>query len=827
MGIINLEEDRKIKRESALECAARGWRMVPLHWPKFNQADEFVGCSCGNPDCDSPGKHPLIKAWQHNATTDIAQINEWLAQWPDANWAIATGEESNLTVVDVDINKTTGEFTGQVTLEKIIAIHGETPETLEVTTGSGGRQLYYLHPGIEVRNTQNGKEDATNLEFRGDGGYVVAVGSRHKSGRRYEWANRAKMQDLPTWALNWRYAKIDPLGEVEKDGEKLKEKIIDPKAKVYDQDGRVSSLSKYTDHIVKAETSRVRDATEGTRNNSLNRAAFSLGTLVGAGMLDESQAVAELQSAARSAGLKDPEIEKTIKSGLEAGKSKPRPEPQPLNGRPVAPPPVPPDEADEDTLNEFLVRSPKTDMGNAEVFAYLFGDRVRYCVNDKKWKIFNGAVWVNDETMRVDRLMVEALRRRRDAGNRLAAVGTTDAERENGLSLAGYAMRCENAGKIKDAIDRAKTLESIVTTLTQYDQDAFLITAGDVTINLRTGDTYAPRPTDYITKMLGVAYDPKADCPRWKQFIEEVWPNQPEMWSYIQRVVGYSLTGDMREEKLFMLLGKGSNGKSIFVDTIHKLVGDHYGNTPFTTFDADKRNEATNDLAALRGRRVISVSEVDEGKRLAEARVKMATTGIDTITCRFLYCEPFDYYPTFKVFMALNHLPGVSGTDDGIWRRIQLIKFGQRFWKPGDDRRPNDKDADLLLDRKLAQELPGILNWAIEGCMAWQEQGLNPPEAVTELTRQYRQDSDIVGLWADQFIVEKRGARLYSGEAYKSFRAWAEEVQGVKYPMSQFAWSKQMIDKGYNKAPKPDRNGAYFEDIGLAYESAPTVRFPN
>lgn len=323
-------------REAALLYASKGWRVVPNHNPIFD--GETVRCSCKEgANCPSIGKHPRITAWQINASTDPEQIKKWWAQWPDANVGIATGEGSNLVVVDIDRDKKTGEFTGQATLDKIRAIYGEDPETLEVTTGSGARQLYFLHPGFfKVTNTQSDVK-VDHIDIRGDGGQVVAPPSLHYSGRRYKWANNKSPLDVPTWVLNWRMGKIDPtvdpnaepeqetIVEIAVEG-KGDQKIIEPATATSKM---LSSLNgnkdKYVEAVVRAEVSRVSGAAEGSRNDSLNRAAFSLGTMVNDDFgLTETRVVDELTQAARKAGLGDSEIEKTISSGLAAGIAHPR-----------------------------------------------------------------------------------------------------------------------------------------------------------------------------------------------------------------------------------------------------------------------------------------------------------------------------------------------------------------------------------------------------------------------------------------------------------------------------------------------------------------------
>ena len=286
---------------------------------------------------------------------------------------------------------------------------------------------------------------------------------------------------------------------------------------------------------------------------------------------------------------------------------------------------------------------------------------------------------------------------------------------------------------------------------------------------------------------LGAAYNPDATCERWLQFLDEVFNSDAELIGYIQRAVGYSLTGDTREQKLFLLHGGGNNGKSVFLDVLSALLGDYAGNASFETFDANKRSEATNDLAALRGKRFVTVIETEDGKRLAEARVK-SVTGQDPITCRFLHHEFFTYRPTYKIWLAMNHLPAIRGTDKGIWRRIQLIPFNQDF----------SGSEDKTLATTLHSELDGILQWALEGLRQWWQRGLDTPSIVTQATAKYRTESDQVGRWISDAMVQVSNVSATVAQAYQNYKAWCETNGETQ--MSQSKLSRVLIEKGVNQS---------------------------
>lgn len=382
----------------------------------------------------------------------------------------------------------------------------------------------------------------------------------------------------------------------------------------------------------------------------------------------------------------------------------------------VTPPPI---EFTPEEVEQALREHNLTDAGNAECMAMLHGDKLRYIHQAKKWYRWGDGYWQEDRDNEAYRLMLATVRARFKAGASID--GEKEAERKK--KFAAHTIKSENTRGIRDGLASAANLQPFSSTIEQYDCDPYLANAGGVTIDYRTSATRDAKREDYMTLRLGATYDPAATCPRWLQFLHEVFAGDQDVIAFIRRAVGYSLTGDTREDVMFLCHGKGANGKSTFLNVLGKLSGDYAGSTSFNTFDADRRNEASNDLAALRGKRLVTIVETDEDRRLAEARVK-AVTGRDPITCRFLFQEYFTYRPTFKIWLAMNHKPNITGTDDGIWRRILLIPFTQSFKD-----KPNKQ-----LESQLADELPGILNWALAGLQEWAREGLGVPAAVRQAT---------------------------------------------------------------------------------------------
>jgi putative DNA primase/helicase len=258
----------------------------------------------------------------------------------------------------------------------------------------------------------------------------------------------------------------------------------------------------------------------------------------------------------------------------------------------------------------------------------------------------------------------------------------------------------------------------------------------------------------------------------------EVFDGDREVIQFVQRAVGYSLTGDTREQCLFILWGGGANGKSTFLETIIRLLGMHAVPTPFSTVMVQRNpGSPRNDLAALHGARLVKASEAEHHSTFAESIVKEVTGG-DTITARFLFKEHFSYKPTFKLWLATNHRPEIHGTDDAIWRRIRLIPFTRQF---------SGANKDAGLREKLEGELPGILAWAVQGCLDWQKHGLKSARIVESATLEYRQESDQVGRFIKDQCELQQNNQTPAKELYDGFVAWSVKHQERPLAINQFA----------------------------------------
>lgn len=433
---------------------------------------------------------------------------------------------------------------------------------------------------------------------------------------------------------------------------------------------------------------------------------------------------------------------------------------------------------------------PLTDSGAAERFVDEYGGIIRHCPsmgwmkNDEErgvWEVNEPGIYA------LGKQTARTLFRR-------AAELQDDTQRE---ILVKYALKLESRSKLEAMIFLAAREPSICIKPGEFDADPWLFNFPNGTINLKTGEFYPHRRSDLITKIAPVRIDPKATCHLWRDSLNRYFGGNISMISFLQRAVGYSMTGDVREQCLFFLYGLGANGKSTFLETIRAAFGDYVKQTDFSTF-LEKKNDGgvRNDLAALRGARFVSGVEVESGKRLAEVLVKQVTGG-DTISARFLHREFFEFKPTFKLWLAANHKPIIRASDHAMWRRIRIIPFSVTI--PEDER-----DPDIL--NKLKCELPGILNWAIEGCAEWQEKGLGVPEEVKEATREYREEMDVFGGFLTEHCILEPDLMIRTKDIYEKYTEWCQ-ANGDE-PLKKRTFGLKLRERGlkdHRIGPKQDR----------------------
>ena len=299
------------------------------------------------------------------------------------------------------------------------------------------------------------------------------------------------------------------------------------------------------------------------------------------------------------------------------------------------------------------------------------------------------------------------------------------------------------------------------------DSDTMLFNASNGTVNLRTGQLQPHRQMDLLTKMSPVVFDPNAKAPVWEQFLFRALSGNVELVDFLQRAVGYALTGSVQEHVLFFCYGNGANGKSTFLGTLHSLLGEYAAPAPRGMLFRSKGTERhPTELATLHGLRFVTCSEIEEGQAFDEALVKDLTGG-DRISARRMNEDFWSFAPTHKLFLAGNHRPVVRGDDEGIWRRMRLIPFTVTI---------PESERDAMLPEKLRAELPGILAWAVRGCVAWNAGGLQAPGTVKSATAQYRDENDVLGQFFRERVRIEERATVPRAFLRESYEFWCREI---------------------------------------------------
>lgn len=415
-----------------------------------------------------------------------------------------------------------------------------------------------------------------------------------------------------------------------------------------------------------------------------------------------------------------------------------------------------------DTL-ERLAQLPRTDAGNGEAFAALFSGEVAFDHTRQRWLIFEGHTWHedgDDSRMQLAKLTARA---------RLQAAALVDDSRERDESVA-WARRSESNQALTNMLRLASTEPAISTLGHQWDTSPLLLGCINGVLRLDTGQLVKGEPSQRITLRTPVAYSASESCPRWRQFLDEVF-GDAELIDFVQRAVGYSFTGDVSEQVVFLCHGTGANGKSTFLEVLRDVAGDYGANLPFSALEYGKAANGGFDIAQLPEKRIATASETTDGARFNEGRIK-ALTGGDSLTAAPKYKNPFEFQPRVKLWLAVNHLPTVRDDSYGFWRRVRVLSFRRQF---------SGAERDPKLREHLRKELPGILAWIAEGVRMWLRDGLVPPTSVMLATEAYRQDEDWLGQFLSDCCLVGDGHQVGAGDIYARYRQWAAE-QGMPPP---------------------------------------------
>jgi putative DNA primase/helicase len=580
------------------------------------------------------------------------------------------------------------------------------------------------------------------LDIKGDGGSIVAPPSLHASGGQYKWIEGRTPTAVPLAPLpSWMLARL--------------------------QEPRRPGTNGSTGHHRAWGIGEDGVIPEGRRNETLFRIACQL---YRANLPDEMilEELLDWNMKYCAPPLQEAEVQQIVRSAARYN---------------------PGSEGNQEPL---------TDLGNARRFIAKHGHNLRYVPHWKKWLIWDGVRWAEDAINEITYLATETIRGLYGEVHRIE-----DHEKRTGF--ARHLVHSESHSRIVSMLKLAESVPGVAATPELLDADPWALNLLNGTLNLRTGQLREHRREDRITKLAPVAYDPEAQCPRWDAFLFRVLGGDTELIRFVQKAVGYTLTGSTEEQCFLILYGTGANGKSTLIQTLRALLSDYARQTPIETLLVKSGDGPRNDVARLHGARFVAAVEAESGKRLAEALVKQLTGG-DTVTARFLYGEHFEFQPTFKLWLAVNHKPVVQGTDHAIWRRIRLLPFTVTI---------PEGEQDRQLAEKLQAELPGILRWAVEGCLLWQQEGLAVPLVVKQATSGYRSEMDVGAAFIAQCCVLEPQQTVSSGDLYTAYKAWCEDMG--ESPMSQKALADMLKERGCTRGRT--RNGIVWYGIALREEA--------
>lgn len=484
--------------------------------------------------------------------------------------------------------------------------------------------------------------------------------------------------------------------------------------------------------------------------------------------------------------------------------------------------PIPTD-ADDPNHNKPLKKKPQTpvikqeeipgmviysDMWNSKRMVEFFGDNIRYCRKWKEWMHWNGKNWEADETGQIQEIGKKTVR----SFYSMAANMGDDKERSK---FVNHIKISENLNRRKAMIEGAQSEPGIPVKPEEFDGDKWLLNVSNGTLNLKTMELLPHDRQNYITKIINVNYNTYAECPTWEAFLNRIFDGNSNYINFLQKAVGYSLTGSTQEQCIFILHGSGANGKSTFTTTIKELLGEYAQQTYSETLMQKKNgqgNGASNDLAMLRGARFVSSVETEEGKAFAESLIKQLS-GDDVITARFLFKEFFNFRFEGKIFIATNHEPKIKGTDYAIWRRIKKIPFDITI-------PPEERDPFLL--EKLKAEYEGILNWAVNGCCMWLNEGLKEPEEIRAATEEYRKNMDVLGDFINECcVIGDRRYQSLASDLYKKYNTWCDDAG--ENALSQKLFGNKLSERGYKKERShisKNRGKFLYAGIGIIDEKA-------
>jgi len=739
--------------EAARRYTERGWAVLPLH---HITAEGVCSCRKGGTCGRNAGKHPRNTDWPE---CDITAAGLFDTFGDTANVGIITGHRSGIWVVDVDPDNA-----GYDTLADLLTDNGQLPDTYTVETGSGGTHYYFALPdtGEAVRSTTGAL--GQGIDTRGEGGMVVAPPSTSGKGP-YRIVDDRDPVEAPAWLTDKLHVDV-PVEEA----------------------GPPANPDRWLAALLEGTAADLDAVTHG-------RPFGGRGEIKG--WNDGTYTVA-----ARLA-----EVAKADWNELTPGQARTHlHDHAPLQTSPTADWPylwtsqdvedrwtsawrrveaaTPPRKRPEGEFIPFGVSHEWDDLGNAQRLLDRHADQLRWVTTDKAWAVYMGGRWRRRTDALASTLVARMVRSLEEDEADSYSTQPDDkgvTERDRFLKWA----RGQGAEtKMAAALNAAKRLPEFHATVDEFDSHPMLLNAPNGVLDLETGRLGPHDPSLMLTAQTAVPVDLEASCPRWDAFLKRVMPGDDER-AFLARAVGYSLTGTMTEQVLFMHHGEGANGKSVFLDVIGSLLGDYGQVVPRQTLLVKRNDGIPTDIARMLGKRFLQTNETSTGRQLDEEVVKSITGG-DRQVARHLHGDEFEFRPQGKLHYVTNHLPHLTDAES-IWRRIVLLRWGVVI--------PEGRRDGNLSSRIIREEAAGVLAWAIRGCAVWAADGLGVPLSCRMDRDAYRDEQDILGEFLNDTLVDAPGQVTQAGEIYTAYQRWA--LDNGHRPMASQTLSKRMKERGY------------------------------
>jgi len=758
----------------ALQLAAQGWWVFPCREvagePRQNKQGKLITPKPKSPYYDRQD----LPHGKENSTTQPDLIRTWWTRWPNAFIGIYC-KKSGLFAVDLDVKNGVDGFE---TWQELVRTHGQGVEPAygpkQSTPSGGGHILFRLPEAMNIPN--NASVIGAGIDLRSNG--YICTGGVYQWIEGHRWDT--ELPEPPDWLIQLAQQKRQSTPnrpqKRNSDGRAWLEQALG-KANVGNRNIQGHWLAcQLRDNGISRETAR----------SLMIQYALN----VPGEDYSEDEALASLDSA-----YSTPPREPAKQQGVSQDASEMRPT------------------SSQFPLDRMRRALNDAEFGDACLLAEMYPDSIRFDHTAGEWYIWHEGHWEADTTGAMTRTIPMRL------ANKYSIAALT-ALNDDLLKLAKdfskRASALKNKKRIDNVINLAKSAYPLYLTGSEWDRDPLLLGTKTGLVDLRTGEFRENRPADYVRTYCPTAWiGLDAPATAWERFLLDIFSDDLVMVSFIQRLLGYGISGQNTERILPILWGKGANGKTTLLEAIGTVLG---GKLTMSTqadvlMDVQKSNGGPQPFVYnLRGKRIVWASESNEGRRINAGLVKQLTGG-DRINVRTLY-QPrtTEFTPTHLLLLLTNHKPHIPADDQAVWDRILLIPFVNRF--VDNPTQANDRPRNPKLRKELQEEASGILAWLVRGYLAWQQEGLNPPACVKAATEVYREGEDTIGHFIDEVCVITPQARVTGSALYAAYAEWCQE-NNIS-PMTGTKFGEHMTQiRGYEKRRVENCN-TYF-GIGLVH----------